>query len=134
MRKGKKSEVRGRERGVAIYCLRSALPPHILESLTTYYEKNCFVLNHGLNRHRICHFLRTKAGNNGNLDRTGDYESLTVAYTEETHSQEESAQDRGIAIHHRVACAYALKEKQKFATANLSFGGLEDRGQKAEGT
>ena len=119
---------------MAIYCLRSTLPLHILESLTTYYEKNCFVLNHGLNRHRICHFLRTKAGNNGNLDRTGDYESLTVAYTEETHSQEESAQDRGIAIHHRVACAYALKEKEKFATANLSFGGLEDRGQKAEGT
>jgi len=119
---------------VAIYCLRSTLPLHILESLTTYYEKNCFVLNHGLNRHRICHFLRTKAGNNGNLDGTGDYESLTVAYTEETHSQEESAQDRGIAIHHRVACAYALKEKQKFATANLSFGGLEGRGQKAEGT
>ncbi len=78
--------------------------------------------------------MRTKAGNNGNLDRTGDYESLTVAYTEETHSQEESAQDRGIAIHQRVACAYALKEKQKFATSNLSFGGLEDRGQKAEGT
>ena len=116
---------------MAIYCLRSTLPLHILESLTTYYEKNCFVLNHGLNRHRICHFLRTKAGNNGNLDRTGDYESLTVAYTEETHSQEESAQDRGIAIHQRVACAYALKEKQKFATANLSLWRI--RRQRAEG-
>ncbi len=125
---------------MAIYCLRSTLPLHILESLTTYYEKNCFVLNHGLNRHRICHFLRTKAGNNGNLDRAGDYESLTVALAEETHSQEEGAQDRGLAIHqripgdHRVACAYALKEKQKFATTNSSFGELEDRGQKAEGT
>jgi len=84
--------------------------------------------------------LRTKAGNNGNLDRAGDYESLTVALAEETHSQEEGAQDRGLAIHqripgdHRVACAYALKEKQKFATTNSSFGELEDRGQKAEGT
>ena len=121
---------------MAIYCLRSTLPLRILESLTTYYEKNCFVLNHGLNRHRVCHFLRTKAGNNGNFDRAGNYESLTVAYTEETHSQEEeSAQDRGIAIHHRipgdhrVACAHTLKEKQKFAAASPSLGGLEGRGQ-----
>jgi hypothetical protein len=96
MKKGKRSEVRGREREVAIYCLRSTLPLHILESLTTYYEKNCFVLNHGLNRHRICHFLRTKERNNGNFDRGGNNESLTVALAEETHSQEESAQDRGI--------------------------------------
>ncbi len=105
---------------MAIYCLRSTLPLHILESLTTYYEKNCFVLNHGLNRHRICHFLRTKARNNGSFDRAGDDESLTVAYAEETHSQEEGAQDRGLAIRQRIpgdlACAYALKEKQKFAT------------------
>jgi len=117
---------------VAIYCLRSTLPLHILELLPTYYEKNCFVLNHGLNRHRICHFLRTKARNNGSFDGAGDDESLTVAYTEETHSQEESAQDRGLAIRipgdHRVACAYALKEKQEFATANPSFGGLEGGG------
>ncbi len=103
---------------MAIYCLRSTLPLRILESLTTYYEKNCFVLNHGLNRHRVCRFLQATRGNNWNFDHSGgDDESLTVAYTEETHSQEESAQDRGIAIHqripgeHRVACAHTLKEK-----------------------
>ncbi len=103
---------------MAIYCLRSTLPLRILESLTTYYEKNCFVLNHGLNRHGVCRFLQATRGNNWNFDHSGgDDESLTVAYTEETHSQEESAQDRGIAIHqripgeHRVACAHTLKEK-----------------------
>ncbi|PYJ49553.1 MAG: hypothetical protein DME87_09210 [Verrucomicrobia bacterium] len=81
MRKGKKSEVRGRERGVAIYCLRSALPPHILESLTTYYEKNCFVLNHGLNRHRVCRFLYATTGNNGNFDDGGNHQGVTIAVT-----------------------------------------------------
>jgi hypothetical protein len=44
--------------------------------------------------------LCAKTGNNGNFDHGGDYESLTVAYTEETRSQEESAQDRGVAIRH----------------------------------
>jgi len=77
---------------VVIYCLRSTLPLHILESLTTYYEKNCFVLNHGPKRHRVCRFLHATTGNNGNFDRAGDHESLTVAYTEETHGEEESAQ------------------------------------------
>ena len=83
---------------MAIYCLRSTLPLHILESLATYYEKNCFVLNHGLNRPRVCRFLHATTGNNGNFDHGGDHESLTVAYTEETHSQEESAQDRGVSV------------------------------------
>jgi len=83
--------------------LRSTLPLHILESLTTYYEKNCFVLNHGPNRHRVCRFLHATTGNNGNFDRAGDHESLTVAYTEETRSQEESAQDRSLAIGRGVA-------------------------------
>ena len=96
MKKEKRSEVRRQEREVAIYCLRSTLPLHILKSSTTYYEKNCFVLNHSLNRHRVCRFLHATTGNNGNFDHGGDHESLTVAYTEETHSQEESAQDRGI--------------------------------------
>src|SRR5213595_3196773 len=96
MIRGKRSEVRGREREVAIYCLRSTLPLHILESLATYYEKNCFVLNHGLNRHCVCRFLHATTGNNGNFDHGGDHESLTVAYTEEAYSQEESAQDRGV--------------------------------------
>lgn len=53
----------------------------MLESLATYYEKNCFVLNHGLNRHRVCRFLHATTGNNGNFDHGGDHESLTVAYT-----------------------------------------------------
>jgi len=74
------------------------LPLHILESLATYYEKNCFVLNHGLNWPRVCRFLHTTTGNNGNFDHGGDHESLTVAYAEETHSQEESAQDRGVSV------------------------------------
>jgi hypothetical protein len=127
MKKGKRSESQRDGRGrLVIYCLRSTLPLHILESLTTYYEKNCFVLNHGPNRHRVCRFLHATTGNNGNFDRAGDHESLTVAYTEETHGEEKSAQDRGIAIHHRipgdhgVACAHTLKKKQK----------LGDRGQK----
>jgi len=55
--------------------------------------------------------LHATTGNNGNFDRAGDHESLTVAYTEETHGEEESAQDRGVAIHDRIACAYTLKEK-----------------------
>jgi len=96
---------------VAIYCLRSTLSLHILESLTTYYEKNCFVLNHGPNRHRVCRFLHATTGNDGNFDRTGDHESLAVAFAEETHGEEEGAQDRGVAIHDRIACAYTLKEK-----------------------
>jgi hypothetical protein len=97
--------------------LRSTLPLHILESLVTYYEKNCFVLNHGLNRHCVCRFLHATTGNNGNFDHGGDHESLTVAYTKETHSQEESAQDRGLAIgrrvarQRRVAGADTIKEK-----------------------
>jgi glucose-6-phosphate isomerase len=103
MKKEKRSEVRRQEREVAIYCLRSTLPLHILKSLTTYYEKNCFVLNHNLNRHRVCRFLHATTGNNGNFDDSSDYESLTVAYTEETRSQEESAQDRGLAIGRGVA-------------------------------
>ena len=90
---------------VPIYYLRSTLRLDILKPLTlaTYYEKNCFVLNHGLNRHRVCRFLCAKTGNNGNFDHSSDYESLTVAYTEETHSQEESAQGRGLAIGRGVA-------------------------------
>src|SRR6184192_637913 len=79
--------------------------------VNTYYEKNCFVLNHGPNRHRVCRFLHATTGNNGNFDRPGDHESLAVAYTEETHGEEESTQDRGVAIHHRIACAHTLKEK-----------------------
>ena len=103
MKKEKRSEVRRQEREVAIYCLRSTLPLHILKSLTTYYEKNCFVLNHSLSRHRVCRFLHATTGNNGNFDHSSDYESLTVAYTEETRSQEESAQDRGLSIGRGVA-------------------------------
>ena len=104
---------------VTIYYLRSTLRLDILKPLTlaTYYEKNCFVLNHGLNRHRVCRFLCAKTGNNGNFDHGGDYESLAIAYTEETHSQEESAQDRGVAVgrrvarRHRIAVTDAIKEK-----------------------
>src|SRR6266513_4733640 len=116
-KRGRDQKSEGREREVVIYCLRSTLPLHILESLTTYYEKNCFVLNHGPNRHRVCRFLHATTGNNGNFDRAGDHESLAVAFAEETHDEEESAQDRGVAIHqripgeHRVACAHTLKEK-----------------------
>jgi hypothetical protein len=61
--------------------------------------------------------LRRKDRNNGNFDHGGEYESLTVAHTEETHSQEKSAQDRGLAIRHRipgdhrVAVADTIKEK-----------------------
>lgn len=81
MKKGKKSESEGGTGKRQFYCLRSSLPLHILESLATYYEKNCFVLNHGLNRHRVCCFLHATTGNNGNFDHGGDHESLTVAYT-----------------------------------------------------
>jgi hypothetical protein len=95
--------------------LRSTLPLHILESLATYYEKNCFVLHHGLNWPRVCRFLHATTGNNGNFDHGGDHESLTVAYTKETHSQEESAQGRGLAVGRRVARRIAgadtIKEK-----------------------
>jgi hypothetical protein len=93
--------------------LRSSLPLHILESLATYYEKNCFVLNHGLNWPRICRFLHATTGNNGNFDHGGDHESLTVAYTKETHSQEESAQGRGLAGGRRVARRKAVADTVK---------------------
>jgi len=102
MKKEKRSEVRRQEREVAIYCLRSTLPLHILKSSTTYYEKNCFVLNHSLNRHRVCRFLHATTGNNGNFDHSSD-EGLTFSVAKETRSQEEGAEDRGIAIDHGVA-------------------------------
>jgi hypothetical protein len=85
MKKGKKSEVRGREREVAIILLAIYSALHILESLATYYEKNCFVLHHGLNWPRVCRFLHATTGNNGNFDHGGDHESLTVAYAKEAH-------------------------------------------------
>lgn len=81
MKKEKRSEVRRQEREVAIYCLRSTLPLHILKSLATYYEKNCFVLNHGLNRHCVCRFLRGKIGNNRDFDHRDNGPSFAVAYT-----------------------------------------------------
>jgi hypothetical protein len=63
-------EIRGLEMEATIYCLRSTLLLDILKPLTlaTYYEKNCFVLNHGLNRHCVCRFLRGKIGNNRNVN------------------------------------------------------------------
>jgi len=95
--------------------VRSTLPLHILDPVATYYEKNCFVLNHGLNWPRVCRFLHATTGNNGNFDHGGDHESLTVAYAKETHSQEESAQGRGLAVGRRVARSIAgadtIKEK-----------------------
>jgi hypothetical protein len=109
--------------------LRSSLPLHILESLATYYEKNCFVLNHSVNWPRVCRFLHATTGNNGNFDHCGNHKSITVAYTKETHSQEESAQERGLAIGRRVArqCRVAgadtIKRRQK----------SKDRGPKADG-
>jgi hypothetical protein len=58
------------EMEATIYCLRSTLLLDILKPLTlaTYYEKYCFVLNHGLNRHCVCRFLRGKIGNNRNVN------------------------------------------------------------------
>jgi hypothetical protein len=63
------------------YCLRSTLLLDILKPLTlaTYYEKNCFVLNHRLNRHCVCRFLRAKTGNNRNVNNRGNGPSFAVA-------------------------------------------------------
>jgi hypothetical protein len=68
---------------VTIYYLRFTLLLDILKPLTlaTYYEKNCFVLNHGLNRHCVCRFLRAKTGNNRNFDHRGNGASFAVADT-----------------------------------------------------
>jgi hypothetical protein len=44
------------------------------------YEKNCLILNHGVNRHRVCCFLRGKTGNNRNVNNRGNG-SLADAYT-----------------------------------------------------
>ena len=76
-------EVRGPEMEVTIYYLHSTLLLDILKPLTlaTYYEKNCFVLNHGLNRHCVCRFLRGKIGNNRDFDHRGNGPSFAVAYT-----------------------------------------------------
>jgi hypothetical protein len=73
--------IRGREMEATIYCLRSTLLLDILKPLTlaTYYEKNCFVLNHGLNRHCVCRFLRAKTGNNRNVNNRGNGPSFAVA-------------------------------------------------------
>ncbi len=69
---------------VIIYYLRSILLLDILKLLTlaTYYEKNCFVLNHGLNRHCVCRFLCAKTGNNRNVNNRnrGNGASFAVAY------------------------------------------------------
>ena len=76
-------EVRGPEMEVTIYYLHSTLLLDILKPLTlaTYYEKNCFVLNHGLNRHRVCRFLCAKTGNNRNVNNRGNGASFAVAHT-----------------------------------------------------
>ena len=89
------------KREVTIYYLRSTLLLDILKPLTlaTYYEKNCFVLNHGLNRHCVCRFLRGKIGNNRDFNHRGNGATFAVAYTaQKARSQEEGAQDRRLAI------------------------------------
>ncbi len=71
------------EMEATIYCLRSTLLLDILKPLTLaiYYEKNCFVLNHGLNRHCVCRFLRAKTGNNRNVNNRGNGPSFAVGDT-----------------------------------------------------
>ena len=66
-----------------IYYLRSSLLLDILKpsTLAIYYEKNCFVLNHGLNRHCVCRFLRAKTGNNRNVNDRRNGASFAVADT-----------------------------------------------------
>jgi len=50
-------------------------------TLTITYEKICFILNHSLNRHRVCRFLHATTGNNGNFDDGGDHQGVTIAIT-----------------------------------------------------
>ena len=42
-------------------------------SVTKSYEKICFVLNHSLDRHRVCYFLRTEAGNSFDFEHGHDH-------------------------------------------------------------
>jgi hypothetical protein len=98
------------------YFLASKLRNDILErlNLNHIYEKICLVINHGPNRHRVYCFLHATAGDNRNLDNSGNGQGLAVAIAgkkEEDHHEEEG-NDRRIAFACggcRIAFADALK-------------------------
>jgi len=72
-------------------------------SLTTSYEKICFVLNHSLNRHRICHFLRAKAGNSRDLEHGHDRQEDDREKDDDDDSQEGRCHHGSLAVGLRVA-------------------------------
>jgi hypothetical protein len=81
-------------------CIQTAERHSGAVNLNHIYEKNCLVINHRPNRHRVYCFLHATTGDNCNLDNSGNDQGLAVAIAckKEKGRGQEEAGCRSVAV------------------------------------